>query len=91
MTLGAILMLGGAGGAMAEDVSSLWAGAVSGFDGVLPSMPQNWSDLPFTVSAEQAVSYNTNIFNRPENETFLINGNAIPLTPVGSFVDQIPR
>ena len=83
MTLGAILMLGGVSVAGAEDVSSLWSGAfVSGFDGVLPTMPQNWSQLPFTLSLQQAVNYNTNVFNVP------VNNPASILKPEGSFVDQ---
>ena len=85
MTLGAILMLGGASIADAEDVSSLWNGAsVSGFDGVLPSMPENWADLPFQLSVNQSTSYNSNIFNIPAGGGLGgLYGN-----PVGTLVSQ---
>ena len=36
------------------------------FDGfVLPSVPENWADLPFKLTASQTVSYNSNISSFP--------------------------
>ena len=44
LTLGAVLMLG-ASGARAQDWSAFGIAAPS-LAGVLPNLPQNWSDLP---------------------------------------------
>ena len=86
MTLGAILVLGGVSIAGAEDVSSLWNGAsVSGLDGVLPSVPENWADLPFQLSMNQSLTYNSNVFNTPVGNASLT---ALYGSPVGTFISQ---
>ena len=66
LTLGAVLMLGGVTGGRGQELS----GAVTSsgpsfpsFDGaVLPTLPENWSDLPVKLTASQSVAYNSNIF-----------------------------
>ncbi len=89
MTLGAILMLGGVTGAGAEDVSSLWSGSgLSGFDGALPNLPQNWADLPFHLTASQSVQYNSNLFNTPTFTNGVVNPFVGNLQPVGGFVSM---
>ena len=65
LTLGAVLMLGVASGARAQDLSALGAAAQPSLAGVLPDLPQNWSDLPLQLSVSEAAGYNINIFNRP--------------------------
>src|SRR5579871_1038647 len=69
-TLGAILVLGGLVSAEAADVSALGFGSLSGFDGILPYLPQNWSDLPFTVGVSESLSYNSNLLNSPNTGGF---------------------
>jgi Putative beta-barrel porin 2 len=69
LTLGAVLMLGGVTGGRGQELS----GAVTSsgpsfpsFDGaVLPTLPENWSDLPVRLTASQSVGYNSNIFGVP--------------------------
>lgn len=71
MTLGAILMLGGATGGRGDDLSDVVTGTSNGasspsFDApVLPNLPENWSDLPVKLTASQSVAYNSNIFVVP--------------------------
>ena len=60
LTLGAVLMLGGVTGGRGQELS----GAVTSsgpsfpsFDGVvLPTLPENWSDLPVRLTASQSVA-----------------------------------
>ncbi len=63
MTLGVVLTLGGVTGGRAQELSGSLAQASalpsSGF--VLPALPENWADLPFTLTASQSESYNSNI------------------------------
>jgi len=80
LTLGAVLMLG-AGGVQAQDLSALGA-AVPSFAGVLPILPQNWSDLPVTFKASEAVGYNSNIINTPSQNQ---SGVLTRASPVGAF------
>ena len=73
MTLGAILMLSGATGGRGDDLSGVVTGTSNGasspsFDApVLPTLPENWSDLPVKLTAAQSVAYNSNIFGVPVN------------------------
>jgi hypothetical protein len=76
MTLGAMLLLGGVTNAGAEDVSSF----LSGISGAYPSLPQNWADLPFQLTAGQTVQYNSNLFNTPSNAVATYG------SPVGSLI-----
>jgi hypothetical protein len=76
VTLGVVLTLGAVSGGRGQELSgSVTAANGSLFDGfVLPAVPENWSDLPFKLTATQNVTYNSNI-------------NAIPLgspVPAGS-------
>jgi hypothetical protein len=68
LTLGAVLMLGGVTGGRGDELSDA---AGSGSAGpstppsdnfVLPTLPENWSDLPVRLTASQSVAYNSNIF-----------------------------
>jgi hypothetical protein len=63
LTLGVVLTLGGVTGGRGQELSgSLAASNAAPSDGfVLPTLPENWADLPFTLRASQAVSYNSNI------------------------------
>ena len=63
MTLGVVLTLGGVTGGRGQELSGSLAAASAPSSGgfVLPALPENWADLPFTLSASQTVSYNSNI------------------------------
>jgi hypothetical protein len=66
LTLGAVLMLGGATGGRGDELSdSVGASGspASGFS--LPALPGNWSDLPVRLTASESVGYNSNIFAVP--------------------------
>ena len=67
MALGAVLMLGGVNGGRSDELSgSVGVGDSSSSGGfVLPTIPGNWSDLPFQLTASENVSYNSNIFATP--------------------------
>jgi hypothetical protein len=53
LTLGAILVLG-ASSVQAQDLWDLpGAGLLPSLAGVLPTLPQNWSDLPATLKVSQ--------------------------------------
>ncbi len=73
MTLGAILMLGGVSNGQGQELSGAVGPAPAGpsfpsFDApVLPTLPENWSDLPVRLTAPQSVAYNSNIFGVPVN------------------------
>jgi len=78
-------MLGGVSKAGAEDVSSLWSGMnLSGFEGSFPALPQNWADLPFRLSLNQGIQYNSNIFNDPNSVTS--TGLVTLGKPVGDYI-----
>jgi len=68
LTLGAVLMLGGVTGGRGDELSGAAGPAPAGpsfpsFDNpVLPTLPENWSDLPVRLTASQSVAYNSNIF-----------------------------
>ncbi len=79
LTLGAVLMLGVASGARAQDLSAFGAAAQPSLVGVLPNRPQNWSDLPLLLSVSESAGYNSNILNTPSHS--LIS----TLAPVAAF------
>ncbi len=66
-TLAAVLTLGAVTGGRGQELSSsVTPSNGSPFDGlVLPSVPENWSDLPFKLTASQVVSYNSNVSSFP--------------------------
>jgi hypothetical protein len=67
LTLGLVLTLGGVTGGRGQELSgSLAAANAPPLDGfVLPTLPENWADLPFRLTASQAVAYNSNINSIP--------------------------
>ncbi len=69
MTLGAVLMLGGVTGGRGDQLSgSVGVGDPSSWAGfALPTLPENWADMPFRLTASESVSYNSNIFAVPTN------------------------
>jgi putative beta-barrel porin BBP2 len=80
LTLGVVLTLGAVTGGRGQELSSSVTAAngslIDGF--ALPSVPENWADLPFKLSASQTVSYNSNINSFPV-------GVALPGQVVGDF------
>ena len=65
-TLAVILTLGAVSGGRGQELSSSVTAANGSLDGfVLPSVPENWADLPFKLTASQNVSYNSNISSFP--------------------------
>jgi hypothetical protein len=80
LTLGVVLTLGAVTGGRGQELSSSVTPAngslIDGF--ALPSVPENWADLPFKLTASQTTSYNSNISSFPVG--------AAPLgTVVGDF------
>ena len=67
MTLGVVLTLGAVTGGRGQELSgSVTPSNGSLFDGfALPSLPENWADLPVQLTAGQSVSYNSNVNNFP--------------------------
>jgi len=67
LTLGGVLTLGAVPGGLGQELSGSLAAAnapsLGGF--VLPALPENWADLPFTLTASQTESYNSNINGLP--------------------------
>ena len=60
LTLGVVLTLGGVTGGRGQEPSgSVTAPTLGGF--VLPTIPENWADLPFRLTASQEVTFNSNI------------------------------
>ena len=66
-TLAVVLMLGAVTGGRGQELSgSVTPSNGSTFGGLaLPSVPENWGDLPFKLTASQTVSYNSNISSFP--------------------------
>jgi hypothetical protein len=66
-TLAAVLTLGAVTGGRGQELSdSVTPASRPPFDGfVLPSVPENWADLPFKLTASQTVSYNSNVNSFP--------------------------
>jgi Putative beta-barrel porin 2 len=67
LTLGVVLTLGAVTGGRGQDLSgSVTAANGSSFGGfALPSVPENWADLPLKLTASQTVSYNSNVSSFP--------------------------
>jgi hypothetical protein len=59
LTLGVVLTLGAVTGGRGQELSSSVTAASGGF--ALPAVPENWSDLPFKLTASETLSYNSNI------------------------------
>jgi hypothetical protein len=80
LTLGVVLTLGAVTGGRGQDLSSSVTSADgSSFGGfALPSVPENWADLPVKLTASQTVSYNSNLSGFPV-------GVATPGQVVGDF------
>jgi hypothetical protein len=78
LTLGAILMLGGATGGRSDELSGAVGSGSAGQNSpsadafALPTLPENWSDLWVRLTASQSVAYNSNIFGV---------ANGVPLLP----------
>jgi hypothetical protein len=65
-TLAVVLTLGAVSGGRGQELSSSVTAANGSLDGfILPSVPENWADLPFKLTASQTVSYNSNISSFP--------------------------
>src|ERR1700684_102189 len=65
-TLAVVLTLGAVTGGRGQELSSSVTAANGSLDGlVLPSVPENWADLPFKLTASQTVSYDSNIDSFP--------------------------
>jgi Putative beta-barrel porin 2 len=65
-TLAAVLTLGAVSGGRGQELSSSVTAANGSLDGfILPSVPENWADLPFKLTASQTESYNSNISSFP--------------------------
>ncbi len=77
MTLGVVLTLGAVTGGRGQELSTSLTPATGSFtDGLaLPAVPENWSDLPFKLTASQTVSYNSNVSSFP-----------VGVAPVGTVV-----
>src|SRR5271165_4482050 len=72
LTLGAVLMLGGASGARGDDLSSLAdatssAASLPSWGGVFPRLPENWSDLPMQFKLSESAGYNSNVLDLATN------------------------
>jgi hypothetical protein len=67
LTLAVVLTLGAVTGGRGQELSgSVTPASGPAFDGLaLPSVPQNWADLPFKLTASQTVSYNSNVSSFP--------------------------
>src|ERR1700722_15974827 len=66
LTLAGVLTLGAVTGGRGQELSSSVTPADGSSDGfVLPSVPGNWADLPFKLTASQTVSYDSNINSFP--------------------------
>ena len=87
LTLGGILLLGGASavhadGLFASDSPSAMTLAPAMY-GVFSQVPENWSDLPVQLKFQERVGYNSNILNTPLTRTGGVTGFGQPL---GSLV-----
>jgi hypothetical protein len=80
LTLGVVLTLGGVTGGRGQELSGSLALANPQPSGAfaLPTLPENWADLPFTLTASQTVAYNSNVNGVPI-------GFSLPGQAVGDF------
>jgi hypothetical protein len=67
LTLAVVLTLGAVTGGRGQELSGSVTPANGPLTGglALPSVPQNWADLPFKLTASETVSYNSNINSFP--------------------------
>jgi hypothetical protein len=87
LTLGANLTLGGVSVAQAQDAAAPTSDSPSLLNASLPSLPQNWSDLPLQLKVSETVGYNSNVLNTPSNfNSSLVGLSNSPFQgPVGTF------
>ena len=87
LTLGVILTLGGVTGGRGQELSgSVTPSSAGSFDGLaLPSVPENWADLPVKLSASESVSYNSNINSLPVGFPNLRGGPQGDFTATSNF------
>ena len=65
-TLAVVLTLGAVTGGQGQELSGSVTPASGSPDGlVLPSVPENWADLPFKLTASEIESYNWNVSSFP--------------------------
>jgi hypothetical protein len=81
LTLGGALLLGGATVAQGDDLSPM--AVTPATYGILPDLPENWSDLPLRLNLSESTGYNSNILNAPSTA-----GGAVTAfgRPIGSLV-----
>lgn len=66
LTLGLLAALGGVVAARGDDLSSWnWPSLPFSSSGMLPTLPQNWADLPLQFHINETVGYNNNVTNTP--------------------------
>lgn len=67
LTLSLVLALGAVTGSRGQELSSsLTSASGPSLNAIaLPTLPENWADLPFALTASQTVSYNSNINSIP--------------------------
>ena len=65
LTLALVLTLGAVTGGRGQELSGSVTPASGPYGFALPSVPENWADLPFKLTASQTVSYNSNINSFP--------------------------
>src|SRR5271166_6002234 len=85
LTLGAVLILGGVSGVQGQDLSAFGAATAPSFVGVLPTLPQNWSDLPVQFKVSEAVGYNSNVLNTPTQASSVASNLFLGLHPIAAF------
>jgi hypothetical protein len=78
-------MLGAVSGVQGQDLSAFGAAAGPSFVGVLPNLPQNWSDLPLQLKISQAVGYDSNILNTPTVLNSSISAASLFAKPIAAF------
>jgi hypothetical protein len=76
LTLSAVLTLGDVIGALGDDLSGQVAAtsnamSLPSWGGVLPRLPENWSDLPVRFRVSESVGYNSNVLGFATNTPVL--------------------
>ena len=87
MTLSAVLMLGGVTGGRGDELSGavVTDGSSPSSAFALPTLPENWSDMPFRMTASETVSYNSNILALPTGTTLIGGGPQGDFTSTSSY------
>jgi hypothetical protein len=85
LTLGVVLMLGGVSGVQGQDFSGFGAATAPSFVGVLPNLPQNWSDLPVQFKVSEEVGYNSNLLNTPTQASAVAGNLFVGVHPIAAF------